>query len=195
MLASWRESYNKSRQCFKKQRHHFPTKIYIVKAVVFPVVLWICELDRREHWALRNWCFWTVVLEKTLESPLDFKEIQSVHHKGNQSWIFIGRTDAVAETPILWPPNAKSQFIGKDPDAGKNWRLEEKGMTENEIVWWHHWLNGHEFEQDPGDNEGQGSLVCCSPWGHKESDTAERLTNNKPGSPTYLLGGSWEPVL
>ena len=113
------------------------------------------ELDYKERWALRDWCFWTVVL-KTLESPLDCKEIQPVHSKGDQSWVFIGRTDAEAETPILWPPDAKNWLIGKDPDAGKDWRWEEKGMTEDEMVGWHHRLNGHEFEQAPGVCEGQG---------------------------------------
>ena len=115
------------------------------------------------------------MLEKTLESPLDCKEIQPVHPKGNQSWIFIGRTDAEAEIPILCPPDAKSWLIGKDLPAGKYWRREEKGMTEDVIVGWHHWLSGHEFEQAPGVGDGQGSLVCCSPWGRKESDTTERL--------------------
>ena len=136
------------------------------------------ELDYKEIWALRNWCFWTVVLEKTLESPLDCKEIQPVHPKGNQSWIFIRRTDVEAEPPILWPPDTKSQFIRKDPDAGKDWRQEEKGTTEDEMVRWHHWLNGHEFEQALRDDEGQGSLVCCSPWGPKEWDMTEWLNNN-----------------
>ena len=116
---------------------------------------------------------WTVVLEKTLMSPLDCKEIQPVHSKGNQSWIFIGRTDV--ETLILWPSDAKNWLIGKDPDAGKDWRQEEKGMTEYEMVGLHYQLDGHKFEQAPGDGDGQGSLVCCSPWGHKESDTTERL--------------------
>ena len=133
------------------------------------------KLDHKESWALKNWCSWTVVLEKTLESPLDCKEIQPVHPKGNQSWIFIGRTDAEAEAPIPWPPDVKSWLIGKDPDAGKDWRQEEKGMTEDEMVRWHHWLNGHEFEQVPGVGHRQGSLACCSPWGHKELDTAEGL--------------------
>ena len=122
------------------------------------------ELDHKEGWALKNWCFWTVVLEKTLESPLDCKEIQPVNPKGNQPWIFIGRTDAETEAPLLWPPDVKTWFIRKDPDAGKDWGQEEKGMTEDEIVGWHHWLNGHEFEQASGDGEGQGSLVCCNPW-------------------------------
>ena len=108
--------------------------------------VWMWELDYKESWALKNWCFWTVMLEKTLESPLDCKEIQPVHPKGNQSWIFTGRTDAKAETPILWSPDAKNWLIGKDPDAGKDWRWKEKGMTEDKMVGWHHQLNGHEFE-------------------------------------------------
>ena len=125
------------------------------------------ELDYNESWAPINWCFLTVVLENTLESPLDIKEIQPVHPKGNQSWIFIGRTDAEAETSILWPPDVKNCVIWKYPDAGKDWRHEEKGMTEDEMVGWHHWLDGHEFEQAPGVGDGQGSLLCCSPWGHR----------------------------
>ena len=124
---------------------------------------------------LKNWCFWTVVLEKTLESPLDCKEIQLVHPKGNQSWIFIWRTDAEAETPILWPPDAKKWLIWKDSDAGKDWGQEEKGTTENEMVGWHHWLDGHEFEQALGVDDGLGNLVCCSPWGCNESDMTEWL--------------------
>ena len=122
-----------------------PTKVHLVKAMVFPVV-WMWELDSKESWALKNWCFWTVVFEKTLEGPLDCKEIQPVHPKGNQSWIFIGRTDAEAETPILWPPDAKNWLLVKDPDAGKDWRQEEKGAIEDEMVGGHHRLNGHEFE-------------------------------------------------
>ena len=121
---------------------------------------------------------WSAVLENTLESPLDSKDIQPVHPKGNQSWIFTGRTDPEAEAPILWPPDAKSWLTGKDPDAGKDWRQEEKGMTEDETVGWHHWLNGREFEQALGDGVGQGSLTRCSPWGGKELDTAERLSSN-----------------
>ena len=176
------------------------------------------RVDYKESWVPKNWCFWTVVLEKILESPLDCKEIQPVHRKGDQSWIFIGRTDvlasdpcivpysltvvlqktldspldskeiqpvhrkgnqsriftgrtdAEAEAPTLWPPDVKSQLIGKDADAGKDWRWEEKGATEHEMVGWHHRLNGHEFKQTPRDGDGQGSLACCSPWGHKESD-------------------------
>ena len=133
------------------------------------------ELDCEERWVPKNWCFRTMVLEKTLESPLDCKEIQQVHPKWNQYWIFIGRTNAEAETPILWPPDAKNWLIGKDPDTGKDWRREEKGMTGDETVGWHHWLDGHEFEQAQGVGDGQGSLVCYSPWGRKESDMTEWL--------------------
>ena len=132
------------------------------------------ELDCEENWALKNWCFWTVV-ENTLESPLDYKEIQQIHPKGNQSWVFIGRNDAKAETPILWPPHAKSWLIGKDPDAGRNWGQEEKETTEDEMAGWHHWLDGHEFEWSPGVGDGQGGLAYCDSWGRKESDTTERL--------------------
>ena len=134
------------------------------------------ELDHKEGWGTKNWCFRIVVLDKTLESPLDCKEIKSVHPKGDQSWIFIGRTDAEAQAPVLWPPNAKSRLIWKDPDAGKDWR-QEKGMTEDEMVGWH-WLNGHEFEQAVGDGEGQEGLACCSLLGLKESNMIERLNNN-----------------
>ena len=136
--------------------------------------VWMWELDYKESWAPKNWCFWTVVLEKTLENPLDCKEIQPVHLKGNQSWIFIGRTDAEAEVPILWPPD-ENWLIGKDPDSGKDWRREEKGTIENEMVGWHHRLNGHEFERALGVDDWQVSLAWCSPWGCKESDTTERL--------------------
>ena len=145
-----------------------PAKVHLVKATIFPVVIWIWELDYKESWAAKNWCHWTVVLEKTLESPLDCKGIKPVNPKGNQSWIFIGRTNAKAEAPVLWPPYAKNWLIGKDPDAGKDRRWEEKGMTEDEMVGWHHWLDGHEFEKAPGVGDGQGSLACCSPWGRKE---------------------------
>ena len=132
-----------------------------------------CESwDYKESWSLKNWCFWTVVLEKTLESPLHCKEIKPVYPKGNQPWIFIGRIDAEAETPILWPPDAKNRLILKDPDAGKDWRQEEKRMTEDEIVGWHQWWDEHEFEYLPGIAVGQGSLVC---WGRKDLDTTEQL--------------------
>ena len=129
--------------------------------------VWMWELDCEESWVPKNWWFWTVVLEKTLESPLDCKEIQPVHPKGDQSWVFIGRTDAEAETPIFWPPDAKNWLFGKDPDAGKDWRWEKKGTTEDEMVGWHHWHNGHEFEQAPGVGDGQGGLEYCSPRGCK----------------------------
>ena len=170
--CSLEAKYDKPRQHIKKQRHHFADKGPSSQSYGFSsshVQMW--ELDHKESWVPKNWCFWAVVLEKTLESVLDCKEIQPVHPKGNQSWIFIGRTDAEAETPILWPPEVKSWFIGKDPDAGKDWGQEEKGATEDELVGWHQQLNWHEFEQTLGDSGGQGSLVCCSPWGCKESDT------------------------
>ena len=130
---------------------------------------------KKGSWVPKNWCFWTVVLEKTFESPLDCKEIKLVHPKGHQSWIFIGRIDAEAETPILWPPDAKNGLIGKDPDAGKDWRQEEKGTTEDEMAGWHHWLDGHELEQAPGVGVGQGKLACFRAWGCKEWDTTEQL--------------------
>ena len=134
------------------------------------------ELDNKEGWTPKNWCFQSVVLEKTLESPLDCKEIQPVHPKGNiQSWIFIGRTDAEAETPILWPPAGKNWLIWKDPDAGKDWREEKKGTSEDEMVEWCHRINEHEFEWTLGVGDGQGGLACCSPWGRKELDTTEQL--------------------
>ena len=147
-----------------KSRHYFADKGLSSQGYGFSSGhVWMWELDCKESWALKNWCFWTVVL-KTLESPLDCKEIQPVHPKGGQSWVFIGRTDAKAETPILWPPDGKNQFIWKDPDAGEDWRWEAKGTTEDEMVWWHHQLDGHEFEQAPGVGDEQESLACCSLW-------------------------------
>ena len=133
------------------------------------------ELDCEESWALKNWCFWTVVLEKTLERPLDCEEIQPVHPKGDQSWIFIGGTDVEAETPVLWPPDVKSWLIWKDPDAGRGWGQEEKSTTEDEMVGWHHRLSGHGFGWTPGVSDGQGGLACCSSWGWRESDMTEWL--------------------
>ena len=144
--------------------------------MVFQVVMYGCEswtVKKPEH--RRNWYFWTVVLEKSLESPLDCKEIQPVHSKGDLSWVFIERTDVKAEAPILWPSDAKSWLIGEDPDAGKGWGQEGKGMTEDEMVGWHHGLNGHRFGWTPGVGDGQGGLVCCGSWGRKESDTTEQL--------------------
>ena len=138
------------------------------------------ELDCEESWALKNWCFCTVVFEKTLESPLDCKKIQPVHSEGDQSWVFIGRTDVEAETPILWPPDAKNCLIGKDPDAGKDWRQEEKGTPEDEMAGWNHWFDGRESGWTPGVGDGQGGLECCRPWGRKEPDTTERLNWTEP---------------
>ena len=137
--------------------------------------VWMWELGCEESWAPKNWRFWTVVMEKTLESPLDCKEIQPVDPKGDQSWVFTGKTDVEAETPILWPPHAKSWLIGKDPDAGKDWGQEEKRTTEDEMVGWHHQLSGHGFGWTLGVGDGQGGLACCSSWGCKELDTTEWL--------------------
>ena len=176
VLAPWGKSYDQPRQHLKKQRHYFANKGPSTQSFGFSSShVWMWELDHKESWAPKNWCFWTVVLEKTLKSPLDCKEIKPVNPKGTQSWIFIGRTDAEAETPKLWPPDAKNWLIGKNPDAGQDWRQEEKGMTEDEMLGWYHRLDGHEFEQAPGVGDGQGRLVCCSPWCHEESDTTERL--------------------
>ena len=154
------------------------TKVRLVRAVVFSSShVWMWELDHKEVWAPKNWCFQVVVLQKTHESPLDSK-IKPVNPKGNQPWIFIGRTDAEAEALILWPPDVKSQLTGKDPDAGKDWG-QEKRATEVKMVGWHHWLNRHEFEQTPGGSEGHRSLACCSPWGHKDSDMTEWTTTSE----------------
>ena len=155
MLAPWKKSYDKPRQHIKKQRHHFANKVsYSQSYGVFQWFMYGCEswtIKKAKKW-LKNWCFWTVVLEKTFESPLDCKEIQPVHPKGNWPWIFIGRTDAEAEAPIIWPSDVKRWFVGEDPDAGKDWRQQEKGQTEDEMVGWHHWLNRHEFDQSLGDS-------------------------------------------
>ena len=160
---------------FKSRHITLPAKVYLVKAMVFPVVMYGCELDCEEGWVPKNWCFWTEVLEKTPESPLDCKEIQPVHSEGYQSWVFIGRNDAKAETPVLWPPHVKSWLTGKDSDAGRDWGQEEKTTTEDEMAEWHHWLDGHESEWTPGVGDGQGGLACCNSWGCKESDMTERL--------------------
>ena len=163
-LDPCKKSYDQLR-ILKKQRHHFASKGWYSQSHDFASShVWMWELDYKERWALKNWCYWTVVLDKTLESPLNCKEIQPVHPKGDQFWVFIGRTDTEAENPIIWPPDVKSRLIGKDPNAGKDWRQEEKETTEDEMVGWHHWLNGHEFGQTPGVGDGQGSLVCCSSW-------------------------------
>ena len=147
----------------QRQRHHFAYKGLYCQSYGFSSShIWKWELDHKESWVSKNWCLRTVVLEKTLEIPLDYKEIQPVNAKGNQPWIFIGRTDA--EAPIFWPPGAKSWLFGKDPDAGKDWGQEGEGVIEDEMVGWHHRLNGHDFEQTLGDREGQGNVACCSPW-------------------------------
>ena len=152
-----------------------PMKICLVSAMVFPVVVLDVRADSEESWALKYWCLWTVVLEKTLESPLDYKEIQPVHPKGDQSWMFIGSTDAEAKTPIFWPPDVKSWLIWKDLDTGKDWGQREKGMTEDEMVGWHHRLNGHEFGWAPEVGYGQRGLACCGSRGRKELDMTEQL--------------------
>ena len=157
---------------FKSRDITLPTKVQLVKAMVFPVVMYGCEgWAYKESRAPKNWCFWTVMLKNTLENPLGCKEIQSVHPKGNQPWIFIRRIDA--EAPILWPPDVKNWLTWKDPDAGKDWR-QEKGVTEDETVGWYHRLDGHEFEQALGVGDGQGGLACCGSWGHKELDMTEQ---------------------
>ena len=157
-------------QHIKKQRHHFAEKRPYSQRHGFSsshVQTW--ELAHKEGWAPKNWCFQIVVLEKTLESPLNIKKIKPVNLKGNQSWIHVARTDVEAEAPILWLPDGKSQLIGKDPDSGKDWRQKPKWAAEDEMVGWHHWLNGNEFEQTP--EEGWRRLACWNPWGHKELDT------------------------
>ena len=174
-LTPWKESYDQPRQQIKKQRYYFDNKGPSNQGYGFSSShVWMWELDYKTSWALKHWCFWTVVLKKTLVSHLDCKDTQ-VHPKGFQSWVFIGRSDVEAETPILWPPDVKSWLIWKDPDTGKDWGQEKKGMTEDEMVGWHHQFNGHEFEQAPGAGDGQGSLAHCSPWGHKELDMTEQL--------------------
>ena len=170
-VGSLEEICDKPRQHIKKQTYHFANKGPSSQSYSFSsshIRMW--QLDHKEGWAPKNWCFWTVVLEKTLESPLVSKEIKPVHLKGNQPWIFTGRTDAEAEAPILWPPNVKSQIIGKDPDAVNSWR-QEKGIREDEMVGMDHWLNEHEFEQTLGDSGGQGGLAWCSPWGCRVGHT------------------------
>ena len=171
----WKESYDQPRQHIKKQRHYFIHKCPSIQGYDFSSGhVWMWELDYKESWAPKNWCFWTVVLEKTAESPLDCKEIQPVHPRGDQSWVFIGRIVVEAETPILWPPDTKSWLIWKDPDTGKYWGQEEKGMIEDEMAVWHHRFDEQGFGWTPG-VDGQGGLECCSSWGHKESDMTELM--------------------
>ena len=175
-LLLGRKAMTNTDSILKKQRHCFTNKGPSSQSTGFSRShVWIWQLDYKENLVLKNWCFWTVVLEKTHKSPLDCKEIQPVNPKGNQSWLFIGRTDAEAEAPILWPPDAENWLNGKNPDAGKDWRQEEKRMTEDEMVGWHHQLDGHQFEQTPEAGDGQGCLACCSPWGCKQLDMNEWL--------------------
>ena len=158
------------------QKHYFANKGPSSQGYGFSSGhVWMWKLDCEEGWAPKNWCFWIVLLEKTLESPLDCKEIQPVHSEGDQPWDFFGRNEAEAETPVLWPPHAKSWLVGKDSDAGRDWGQEEKGTTEDEMAGWHHRLDEHESEWTPGVGDGQGGLACCHSWGHKESDTTEQL--------------------
>ena len=176
LLTPWKESYEQPGQHITKQGHYFADKGPSSQGYGFSSGhVWMWELDGEESWALKNWCFWTVVLEKTVESPLDCKESQPVFLKGDQSWVFIGRIDVEAETPILWPAYVKSWLIWKDPDTGKDWRQEEKGTTEDEMVGWHHRVDGHEFGWTPGVGDGQGGLVWCDSWGHKELAMTEWL--------------------
>ena len=170
ILAPWKESYDKPRQHIKKQRYYFANKDSHSRSYgLSSNHVWMWELDHKEGWVLKNWCFWTVVLEKILESSLDSK-IKPVNPKGNQPWIFSESIDAEVEATIFWPLNVKSQLIGKDHNAEKDWEQEGKRSAEDERVGWHHQLNGYEFEQILGLSEGQGSLACCSPWMRKESD-------------------------
>ena len=172
MLTPWKKSYDQPRQHIKKQRHSFVSKDPASQGYGFSSGhIWTWELDYKESWVPKNWSFCTVVLEKTLESPLDCNEIQSVHPKVNQFWILIERTDTETEAPLLGSPDAKSQFIRNDPDVGKDWSQEKKEATEDEMIEWYLWLNGHEFEQTLGDDEGQG----CSPWSHKGLGITEQL--------------------
>ena len=165
MLDPWKKNYDQPRQHAKKQSHYFADKGPYSQSYGFSNShVWMWVLGHKENWPPKNWWFWTVVLKKSLEGPLDCKETRPVNPKGNQSWIFIGRTDGEAEAPTFWPPDAKLA-TGKDHDAGKDWRQEEKGMTDDQMVGWHHWLSGHEFEQPLGVSDRQGSLACCSPWG------------------------------
>ena len=164
--APWKKSYDKPRQCFKKQTHHFVNRGPYNQSCGFPNNhVWIWEFNHKEGWVLKNWCFWTLMLEKILDSSLDSKEFKPVTTKGNQAWIFTGKTDV--EARIFWPYDVKGQLTGKDPDSGQNWGQENKGATKNEMGGWHHWFNGHESEQTLGDSEGQECLACYSPWGHK----------------------------
>ena len=178
-----------------KQRHNFANKGASSQGYGFSSGHeWMWELDYKESWAPKNWCFWTVVVEKTLESPLGCKEIQPVHSKGDQPWVFFGRTDAEAETPILGPPHAKSWVIGKDSDAGRDWGQEEKGMTEDEMAGWHHHLDGHEFGWTAGVGDGQGGLVCCNSWCRRVRHDLATELNWRWISNSCFTNGLWPPL-
>ena len=190
--CSLEEKWWQPKQHIKKQRYYFADKSLSNQSYGFSGShVWMWALDHKESWVVKNWCFWTVVSEKTLESPLDRKEIKPANPKGNQSWIFTGRTDAEAEAPILWPPDTKNWLTGKDPDVVQDWRREEKGTTEDETVGWHYRLNRHEFEQALVAGDGHGSPACWSPWGRKELDMTEWLnwTWDFPGSPLVKTPG------
>ena len=179
MIPSWQESCDKLRQCVEKQRHSSADKGPYRDGCGLPsghIQLW--ELDCKEGRMPNNWCLWTVVKEKTPESPLDNKEIKPVNLKGDQPWIFTGRTVAEAEAPVFWSSHVNRQLNGKVPDAGRDWGQNEKRASRDEMAGWHHWCNEHEFGQIPAEGEGQGSLACCSPWGCKELDTTGWLNNN-----------------
>ena len=173
--CSWKKSYDQPRQHVKKQTLLCQQRSILSSLWFSSGHVWMWELDCEESWAPKNWCFWTVVLAKTLESPLDCKEVQPVHSEGDQPWDFFGRNDAKAETPVLWPPHVKSWLIGKDSDAGRDWGQGQKGTTEDEMGGWHHCLDGRESEWTPGVGDGQGGLACCDSWGCKESDMTARL--------------------
>ena len=193
-LATWKKSYDQPKQLIKKQRHYFVNKGPSSQGYGLPSRhVWMWELAYTETWVLKNWCFWTVVLEKTLVSLLDCKEIQPVHSK-DQSWVFFGRNDVKAETPVLWPPHAKSWLIRKDSDAGRDWGQEEKGTTEDEMAGWHHWLDGREFEWTLGVGDGQGGLACCNDtteglnWAELKIDTlCILLLNDYASSPHWYF--------
>ena len=197
MLTPWKESYDQLKQHIKKQRHYFATKGPSSQGYGFSSGhIWMWELGNKESWAPKNWCSWTVVLGKTLESPLDCKEIHPVHRKGDQSWVFIGRTDVEAETPILWPHDVKSWLIWKDPDAGKDWGQEEKGTTEDDTAEWHHQLDGHGFGWTAGIGDGQGrpGVLWFMGWQRVGHDWAAELNwtlknkNDFPINPRWRAG-------
>ena len=193
MLAHWKKCHEQPRQHIKKQWHYLANKGPSSQSYGFSSShVWLWELDNKENWVLKNWCFWTVVLGKTLESPLDCK-IKPINPKENQSWIFIGRTDAETETPILWSPDAKNWLLGKDPDAGKDWGQEEKGMTEDKMVGWHHQLDGHEFEWTLRVGDEQGGLACCDLW-VTESDTTKRLNSTDSRKLTQHCNANYIPI-